>query len=381
MPPTQHRGVAAPSRTVRAARAALVATLALLALLPLMARAQSAELVPNRFPTPPAGTLTWGVAGTSNLEALLAAQDFPVAAAFTFDAPTGTFLRFIPGAPAVVNTLRSLTPDTVVRLRRRDERPASVLDHAQVVSFYGAPGIPAMGALGTYDTPRAAGDAIQGFVADYRAAGDGRPVLGAFHIVAAIAQRSPGNDGTYLGRLSSDRITPYIEEARRRGFLVFLDVQVGWSEPVDELRRLAPYLEDPIVHVALDPEFATRPDNEPPGAAIGTLDADQINEAQAWLAQFVRDHDLPAKILIVHQFREDMLAQPEDIAHLPEIDLVIDMDGFGPSSAKLSKYDRFALSSYAEYSGLKLFFDHDTPLLTPADVQALKPPPNVVIYQ
>jgi hypothetical protein len=86
-------------------------------------------------------------------------------------------------------------------------------------------------------------------------------------------------------------------------------------------------------------------------------------------------------VLVIHQFREDMLANPDAIQHVPGVEVLVDMDGFGPASAKISKYDRFALADYAARSGLKLFFQADTPLLTPAEVDALKPPPNLVIYQ
>jgi hypothetical protein len=63
------------------------------------------------------------------------------------------------------------------------------------------------------------------------------------------------------------------------------------------------------------------------------------------------------------------------------VDVVIDMDGFGPASGKLSKYELFARSSYAERAGLKLFLAWDSPLLTPADILALQEPPDLVIYQ
>jgi hypothetical protein len=365
--------------TLRRPFIALVAAAVWLAASAVPVRAQS--IAATSFEVPPPGALTWGVAGTNDLDALIAAQAFDVAAAFVFDPPTRGFLRFIPGAPPQVNTLTAsaLEPDTVVILRRRGG--TSLLDHAQVVSYYGHPDVPRMGILGAHPTPLAAARSVERLASRYDALNGDRSALAAFHIVVAVAQRFPGADGSYLGRLDHDRIRSYIEVARDRGMLVFLDVQVGWAEPVDEARRLAPLLEEPFVHLALDPEYATRPDGQPPGSAVGTLDADQVNRVQEWLASLVRDHHLPPKILVIHQFREDMLDRPDRFARVDEVELLIDVDGFGPRLGKLSKYQRFGLSDYAERSGLKLFFDWDVNLLQPHELQALDPPPDLVIYQ
>lgn len=63
------------------------------------------------------------------------------------------------------------------------------------------------------------------------------------------------------------------------------------------------------------------------------------------------------------------------------VDVVIDMDGWGPPSGKLSKYEAHVASEPAEYAGIKLFYRWDTPLLTEAEVQALIPRPDYVQYQ
>ena len=347
------------------------------------APAHAQALEAHRFEVPPPGALTWGVSGTDDLDALIAAQSFEVAAAFVFNPATAGFFRYIPGAPPQVSTLTSafLTPGTVVILRRGGAARASPFEYAQVISYYGHPDVPAMGVLGSYSTALEAAAAVERTASMYDAINGDRVTVAAFHIVAAVAQRAPGADGTYLGRLTLDRVREYVEVARDRGMLVFLDVQVGWAEPVDEARRLAPLLAEPFVHLALDPEYATRPDGVAPGSAVGTLDADQVNAVQDWLARLVREHDLPTKILVVHQFREDMLDRPDRFAQVDEVELLIDMDGFGPRFGKLSKYERFALADYAERAGLKLFLDWDVELLEPRDIQALDPPPDLVIYQ
>jgi hypothetical protein len=256
----------------------------------------------------------------------------------------------------------------------------SLLDHTRIVSVYGAPNVPAMGLLGSYTPEGAAEEAVR-LAQQYAPPAGTLPVLPAFHLVTGVAQPLPGADGDYLAFLPPAQIESYVRTAREHGMLLFLDVQVGWGDPLAEVRALAPYLAEPFVHVALDPEFATGPKGEAPGQAIGVLSSAQVNAVQAYLAGLVQAEGLPPKILVVHQFLERMLTTPQDFARYPGVSLVIDMDGFGAPDLKLSKYDKFALAPYAEYPGLKLFMRWDVPLMTPKDVLALPDPPRIVIYQ
>ena len=86
---------------------------------PLVA-AQPASTAPGAFEEPPPGGLTVGVAGTSSPRAVAAAQTFPVAGVSALDPATQRYLTYIPGAPAIVNTLddTTLRPDMVVLVRR-----------------------------------------------------------------------------------------------------------------------------------------------------------------------------------------------------------------------------------------------------------------------
>jgi len=73
------------------------------------------------LPKPAEGGLTLGMAGTSDPAALVAAQPFPVESVSLLEVATQRWLTFIPGAPAVVNTLSSsvLRPDSVVTVKRQ----------------------------------------------------------------------------------------------------------------------------------------------------------------------------------------------------------------------------------------------------------------------
>ena len=85
---------------------------------------------------PPPGGLTFGLSGTTDPAALVAAQPFDVESAFMLEVQTEQFLRYIPGAPERINTLTAnrLRPDSVVTIRRRatDEGAATLA----------APGLP-----------------------------------------------------------------------------------------------------------------------------------------------------------------------------------------------------------------------------------------------
>lgn len=256
---------------------------------------------------------------------------------------------------------------------------ASVFADAQVVSLYGFPGVPFMGALGKYDAEGAAVEAAR-VARQYDALNGSRGVTPALHLIASVAQADPG-DGTYLGRMPLADVDRYVEVTAEHDQLLFIDVQVGWGDPLAEVKRYERQLRNPHVHIALDPEFSTKSDGEAPGVSIGSLTAQQINEVQGYLAALSATYELPSKVLVVHQFRDDMIEAPERIAAVDGVDLVIDMDGWGPQGQKLAGYDRYANSSYAEFAGVKLFYEWDVPLFTPRQIQALDPAPDYVIYQ
>ena len=292
------------------------------------------------------------------------------------------------GVPEVLAGLEELVPGRSYFVVSDVERPwtfpqpaalPSYFDTAQVVSFYGHPGVPAMGALGAY-TPDQAAAEVARWAERYDLLNGPRDVIPAFHVIVAVAQAHPG-DGTYLGRMSDERISAYVEAARRHDMLLFLDVQVGWSDALTEVRRLEPFLAEPFVHLALDPEFATRRFNEAPGEVIGSLDAPDVNAVQRYLAEIVEERGLPPKILVLHQFLSSMLLNRHAYADVPEVELTIDMDGFGSDRLKLEKYDIYSLQPASERAAIKLFFNWDVPLIGPERLQALETPPDLIIYQ
>ena len=99
------------------------------------------------------------------------------------------------------------------------------------------------------------------------------------------------------------------------------------------------------------------------------------------LQGLVRQYNLPDKILVLHQFRDDMLPDKANIKPMQNVDLVLMMDGWGLPNAKIANYNAFVRDELIQYGGIKLFYKQDDPLLTPAEVIHLDPTPLVIIFQ
>ena len=162
-------------------------------------------------------------------------------------------------------------------------------------------------------------------------------------------------------------------------------MQVALSTLQYELPQLEKYLKLPNVHLAIDPEFSMKSGNRP-GTVIGTFDAADINYAVEYLAGIVRDNHLPPKVLIVHRFTQDMVTNYKKITPLPEVQIVMDMDGFGSKAKKYGTYSRVIVSEPVQFTGIKLFYKNDnkppsTGMLSPAEVLKLTPTPVYIQYQ
>ena len=254
-----------------------------------------------------------------------------------------------------------------------------LLPNYRIVTFYGHPHDPNMGIIGEYSMEEIA-SAVRTKAADYAAADPTRPVIPAFELIATVAQRTPGADGTYILDTDHETLTSYIDYAAEHGMLVFLDLQIGRGTVANEIEKVRDLLARPNVHLAIDPEFAVA-EGQVPGEYIGSLPAESITYAQQVLADISAANGIPPKILIVHQFREDMIQGKEQLAPYPGVQLVIDADGYGAAELKTAVYNFLVRDEPIEYAGVKLFFRQDTPLMTPQDILALVPPPDVIIYQ
>ncbi len=251
-----------------------------------------------------------------------------------------------------------------------------LLPRHRIVAFYGGATTPALGVLGE-GTPAQAAQRLARVARRYETRR--RPVLPAFELIASVAQATPGPDGDYSAPTKPRDIQRYLTAARRAKALLILDIQPGQRDFLAEVRRYERFLRQPDVGLALDPEWSMRP-GQVPARVIGSTGARTVNRVSAWLAALVRRHRLPEKLLVVHQFTPQMVRNRDRIVARQGLAITFHVDGFGTRAAKRSKY-RSLHGRPPFHSGFKLFYDEDVGLLTPRQVLALRPAPDLITYQ
>lgn len=260
--------------------------------------------------------------------------------------------------------------------------PNSILPAKRVVVYYGNPLSKRMGVLGEYPQPEMLAK-LQQEVKAFAQADPSKPVQPGLHLIVSVAQGAPGRGNTYRLRMRDSLIDYWCKLAESKGYLMFLDVQVGHSTVQSELQPLIPYLKRPYVHLALDPEFSMHHgvDGVVPGRKIGVMDAEEVNYAIRTLADLVRQNHLSPKILVVHRFTQKMLTNYRDIRPVPEVQVVINMDGFGPPWLKRDSYEAYERMQPVQFTGFKLFYKNDHPMLTAAQVVKMDPAPVFITFQ
>jgi hypothetical protein len=260
----------------------------------------------------------------------------------------------------------------------------ALLPSNRIVGYYGNFFSTRMGVLGEYPKDQML-DMLRKEVRKWTKADPKTPVVPAIEYIAVVAQKDPGKDGKYRARMPDSQIDKAIALAKEVNGIVILDVQVGLSDVESELPRLAKYLALPNVMLALDPEFSM-PAGVAPGKVIGSMDAKEINFAINYLAKIVRDNDLPPKILIVHRFTRRMVTNHHNIRLTPEVQVVMDMDGWGGQAKKLSTYRAFIATEPVQFTGFKIFYKNDLKeagpgLYTPEQLLKFNPVPMFILFQ
>lgn len=271
--------------------------------------------------------------------------------------------------------------------------PGAILPARRIIAFYGNPLSKRMGILGELPPDQMLAK-FDKEIAAWQKADPATPVQPALHLIAVVAQGSPGRDGKYRLRMADTLIEKVYSWAAQRNALLFLDVQVGQSSVREEVPRLIPFLKRPNVHLAIDPEFSMKPRldkksgemvSDKPGARIGTMSSDDVNYSIGLLSDLVKQNNLPPKILVVHRFTHNMLTSSSKIKLDPRVQVVIDMDGWGQPWLKYDSYRAYVESQPVQFTGFKLFYKNDTkkgdPILTPSEVLLLNPKPHYIQYQ
>jgi hypothetical protein len=137
----------------------------------------------------------------------------------------------------------------------------------------------------------------------------------------------------------------------------------------------------------MDAEFSMHYAHEGvvPGKKIGQFDAKDIKWVSAQLRQLVMDKKLPPKVLVVHRWTKPMISNAPSITVAPQVQIVMDMDGWGPPWMKFESYRDYIDLEPVEFTGFKLFFHNDVKhhdaLLTPSELLWLRPRPMYIQYQ
>jgi len=260
--------------------------------------------------------------------------------------------------------------------------PNALLPKRRIVVYYGNPLSKRMGVLGEYPESVMLGK-LQQEVAAFNKADPAHPVQPGLHLIVSVAQGDPGKKGLYRLRMTDSLIEHWCKLAESKGYLMFLDVQVGWSTVQAELQPLLPYLARPYVHLALDPEFSMhhRSNGVTPGRKIGVMDAAEVNYAIHALDSIVTKNHLPPKVLVVHRFTQNMLTNYRQIRPVPNVQVVINMDGFGAPWLKRDSYHDYERMQPVQFTGFKLFYKNDKPMLTREEVVKLDPSPVFITFQ
>ncbi|MGY1814902.1 hypothetical protein [Blastococcus sp. SYSU D00820] len=343
---------------------------------------------------PLTGTLVLGAGDPASLPGLATARAAGATVTLTGDTTDPR------GSADLVTRLAELEPTAVVALGADlaaedglDWKLATAATGAQLpgggqllfpehmlIALYGHPGTAALGLLGEQDVTGAIARA-QEYAAAYEPLVD-RTVVPTFEIIATVASSAPGADGDYSAEADVEVLRPWVEAAGEAGIYVVLDLQPGRTDFVTQAQRYESLLTLPHVGLALDPEWRLGP-GEVHLTQIGSVDVEEVNRVVTWLADLTRANALPQKLLVLHQFRLDMLPGRErlDVSR-DELAVLIHADGQGSQGDKQATWQALRAGAPPVTWGWKNFIDEDAPMLTPEQtVSQVQPVPDLVSYQ
>ena len=262
----------------------------------------------------------------------------------------------------------------------------ALLPQNRIIAYYGNPHSKKMGVIGEYPEQQML-QMLDRTVAQWKAADPSTPIVPAIHLVAVVAQGSPGSDNMWRRRETPEMIERTYKWAQSRKGVLFVDIQASHSTLEKELPPLLKYLERPDVHLGLDPEFYMHYKSEGlrPSSKVGQMYAKDVNYVINTLDRLVTDRKLPPKVLVIHRFRQDMVPDAEQIRPTKNVQIVMHMDGWGPPWLKFDSYNHYIVRHPVQYTGFKLFYHNDTkaghPLLTPRELLQLRPILSYIQYQ
>jgi hypothetical protein len=81
-----------------------------------------------------------------------------------------------------------------------------------------------------------------------------------------------------------------------------------------------------------------------------------------------------------------MVTNYKQIKTMPEVQIIMNMDGWGMAAKKVNTYQQFIYKEPVQFTGFKLFYKNDiltpgTVMMKPEDLLKLNPQPIYIQYQ
>jgi hypothetical protein len=278
----------------------------------------------------------------------------------------------------------------------------AILPTHRVVAFYAVPGASRTGPAYVLTSSMLVRLKAQG--AAYEKLDPAHPVALGIDLVVSVPDRFRGGDGSYSHHVDAATIQKYADYCQKNNLLLFLDLNIGWSDPLKELTSFDRYFKLPFVHVAIDPEWMFPRHNGVPGVNLSNVRAADLNPMIKAVAAMPMEFHVPRKIMIIHQYRGDgdgksnpfnprysEIADKRNIVNDPRVDLVIHIDSVGGWAGdiplKKAQYQKWVaddMKKYGnfKYGGFKIFYKLEARhrLMTPPEVMSMSPQPMVVTY-
>ncbi|MFC7402882.1 hypothetical protein [Citricoccus sp. GCM10030269] len=250
----------------------------------------------------------------------------------------------------------------------------------RMVALYGTPGTGSLGVLGEQDVDEAL-TRVADLAKEYQQYSE-EPVIPAFEVIATVASSAGGPTGDYTTPVDPDRLAVWVEAAGKADTYVVLDLQPGTQDFPTQAASFESLLRQPHVGLALDPEWRLQP-GQRHMEQIGQVSAAEINETTAWLAELVAEHRLPEKLVILHQFRTQMIPDRAAVKPREGLALMVHADGNGSAEQKLETWRSLKKDlPSGTHLGWKNFIDEDAPTFTPERTMTeVTPQPWFVSYQ
>lgn len=251
----------------------------------------------------------------------------------------------------------------------------------RLVGFSGAPGAPGQGRLGIGKLD----DRVVEMMSVASSYADGRKAMPVMELIATTVHPVPGKDGMFRTRLDDDKIQQWLDTARRHGAILLLNIQPGRASFLDEAKAYEKFLSEPDVGLALDPEWAVKA-GQIPGRVFGSTTGAELDEVASWLSALVLEYNLPEKPMIYHQLNPGIVKNETDLLAHEGVALIKSIDGIGSPGAKVETWKRLVAGLPPHiHTGFKLFYEEDVAsggvLMKPAEVLALTPQPEYVLYE